>query len=192
MLSTGGARSRGANAGWDDCNGFAGDGCESSLVSVDHCGTCGTACTNAHGTTGCVGGTCAPECDTGWGSCNGNPDDGCETFLRTLTDCGSCGTPCDIPNASESCSTGTCQLAACNVGYDNCDGNQTNGCELNHEAYSNSCSAAEVLGGFCGDVSCGLFCPTSTRATEHRIRVGATPPGTRRNLRLASSYSERP
>lgn len=33
--------------GFDDCNGDASDGCESSLETIDHCGSCATSCGSA-------------------------------------------------------------------------------------------------------------------------------------------------
>ncbi|MBM4335342.1 MAG: hypothetical protein FJ108_05415 [Deltaproteobacteria bacterium] len=68
---------------------------------------------------------------------------------------------CNLANASESCSTGTCLLTSCNFGYSNCDGNQSNGCELGHGSAPNTCASATNLGSFGGDAACGFLCTDS-------------------------------
>jgi len=102
--------------GFDDCDGLAASGCEVSLGSdVVHCGGCNEPCSNGHGTTSCMSGTCVPTCSSGWGSCDSNPDNGCETQLGTLTNCNGCGNAC--PNAMAG-ATAVCRAGVC--GY-NCD-----------------------------------------------------------------------
>lgn len=136
--------------------------CRDLASDESNCGSCGSVCSNPHGTTACSGGECYPtSCSTGWGNCDLNGPNGCERSLRTLTDCGACGAPCNLANASESCSTGTCLLASCNSGYSNCDGNESNGCELGHASAPNACASAANLGSLGGDSSCGAFCTSS-------------------------------
>ncbi|MBM4318619.1 MAG: hypothetical protein FJ125_01345, partial [Deltaproteobacteria bacterium] len=88
------------------------DGAVDELVGsdVNNCGSCGTVCSNPHGTTSCIAGQCTPVCVGLWGSCDGNRINGCEAALTTLVNCGSCGTPCALANAAESCADGTCRL----------------------------------------------------------------------------------
>ena len=77
--------------GFDDCNNDLGDGCETNVTrAMNHCGTCGTVCTNDNGTTSCVAGACAPVCAGDFADCNGDPNDGCE--LNPLADDNSCQT----------------------------------------------------------------------------------------------------
>ena len=138
--STGSCILTGCNAGYGNCDGIPANGCEINFnTDSAHCGSCGTGCSNDHGSTVCSGGTCAPTCSNGFDNCNGNPNDGCETNTKTLTNCGGCGTPCSFPNASASCSTGTCTMGSCNAGFANCDGNASNGCEVNLNTDSNNC-----------------------------------------------------
>lgn len=68
------------NPGYDDCNGAAGDGCEVELATdVDHCSRCGNACSLAHATPLCSGGTCrVSTCDARFFDVNGADSDGCE------------------------------------------------------------------------------------------------------------------
>ncbi len=68
--------------------------CDDVCVAADDpafgCGAATCApCANAHGTTACVGGLCAPGCDPGFGDCDGDPTNGCET--DTTSDPADCG-----------------------------------------------------------------------------------------------------
>jgi hypothetical protein len=99
------------NAGHADCDAAAANGCEVTLATnLANCGSCGAACTNAHGSTSCSSSACAPTCSSGWGSCDGNARNGCETALNTLTNCGSCGNVCpnSMAGASAVCNSGVC------------------------------------------------------------------------------------
>jgi serine/threonine protein kinase len=94
--------------GYDDCDGIAENGCETSLrTDPRHCGSCGAACRPLpHAQVGC-GDTCRIyRCDLGYEDCNGITDDGCET--RTDSDahhCGWCGNACP---AKQHCQRGRC------------------------------------------------------------------------------------
>jgi hypothetical protein len=68
-------------AGWGNCNGMDGDGCEADLqTSEDHCGTCGTACATNAGTVSntCTTGACVPDCQPGYNDCDTSRANGCE------------------------------------------------------------------------------------------------------------------
>eukprot|EP01113_Clastostelium_recurvatum_P040305 TRINITY_DN6259_c0_g1_i4.p1 TRINITY_DN6259_c0_g1~~TRINITY_DN6259_c0_g1_i4.p1 ORF type:complete len:1216 (-),score=131.62 TRINITY_DN6259_c0_g1_i4:53-3700(-) len=88
----------------------------------------------------------------------------CALPLTTLTNCGSCNTPCSRANAAASCSSGSCAILACNIGYDNCDATDFNGCEtqLNSLQHCGACNApcaranaaATCSSGACAIVSC--------------------------------------
>ena len=116
--------------GWADCDGNAGNGCETDIAAgVDDCGGCGHACGNPHGGVACTGGACVPACDDGWASCDGDPDDGCETSTRTLARCGGCDAACDLAHAAETCVTGACLPTSCTLPWEDCDGDPGDGCE---------------------------------------------------------------
>ncbi len=71
------------DAGFGNCDGQTGNGCETTLGTPANCNACGNTCSNSHGSNACVStgpGTfdCSPTCSTGWFNCT-NPDDGCET-----------------------------------------------------------------------------------------------------------------
>jgi len=99
------------NAGNANCDSNVANGCEVTLATnVAHCGSCGAACSNAHGSTSCAGGSCAPSCASGWGSCDSNPRNGCESELTTVSNCGTCGNVCPnaMAGASSVCNAGAC------------------------------------------------------------------------------------
>lgn len=104
----------GCGGGLTNCGGT----CVNTDTSPMHCGACGTACTNPHGTTSCVAGACTPVCAAGWGDCNGNPNDGCGTNTNTDSlNCGTCGTVCNNVKQGMTCQNGTC---ACPAGWNEC------------------------------------------------------------------------
>src|SRR5262249_42530159 len=128
-------------------NACCGNVCVDLSSNISNCGSCGTVCGNAHGTTSCSGGQCAPVCSGFWGDCDGNRPNGCETATDTTTNCGGCGIPCSRSNAFTSCPSGACTLGSCFSGYANCDGNNNNGCERFIGGHSNS-SPGQYLGSF--------------------------------------------
>lgn len=101
-------------------------------------------------------------CTATTADCNVNPRDGCETSTTSVTNCGGCGVPCALQNAVTTCATGSCEIAGCNNGYSNCDGNTPNGCEVSHSSFSNACATAESVGQFCGDAASGFLCPATS------------------------------
>lgn len=146
--------------GGDCLNGACCTGvCRNLATDPSNCGTCGLACTNANGTTACTAGACSPTCSEGFANCDGNVNDGCERSIRTNTDCAACGVGCSRTNASATCNTGTCRIATCTSGFADCDGVDSNGCELAHGSASNACATATDLGAYCADENygCGAF-----------------------------------
>jgi hypothetical protein len=153
------------SSGWADCDLMASNGCETPLNTLANCGACGNACSNAHGSTTCSAGTCAPQCVSGWASCDGNASNGCETSIFSTSNCGLCGVLCDYPNAGESCATGTCSLGTCSPGFGNCDGNAANGCETatnTSNQHCGGCNQACAAGKVCSNGSCLDACAPGT------------------------------
>jgi hypothetical protein len=108
------------------------------------------------------------ECAPGFGDCNATEADGCETDVTSnAADCGACGVTCTgRPHTSGgTCSAGKCQLS-CAVGYADCNGDPSDGCEVNTKtdpANCNSCKHQCTAGGFettpsCSAGVCGLVC----------------------------------
>lgn len=139
------------NAGWGNCNGVYGDGCETNInTSLSNCGACNNTCSVAHGTPVCSSGACAiASCSAGYANCNGLYSDGCETNTTSnVNHCGACNNACaSIPNGSSACTGSTCTIGSCFSGYANCNGVYADGCETNITNNNNHCG------------SCGTVCP---------------------------------
>ncbi|MFO0625452.1 MAG: FG-GAP-like repeat-containing protein [Polyangiales bacterium] len=152
------------NAGFGDCDGDPSNGCETSTnTAIAHCGACGRACTVPNATAACVAGACGVgACNAGFGDCDGDPRNGCETDLRTTpSSCGACGRACAAANGVAGCAAGACTVAGCNAGFGNCDGNASNGCEVDtrtSNAHCGACSAACTTGMVCSASVCGNVC----------------------------------
>jgi hypothetical protein len=86
-----------ADAGFGVCVEGGKTVCENLAADVANCGACGNVCTNAHGTTSCVGAACKPICDAQHLDCDGAPGNGCELDVTTDANCGACGAACQSP-----------------------------------------------------------------------------------------------
>ncbi|MFT3775810.1 MAG: MopE-related protein [Minicystis sp.] len=107
----GGACAVGAcNAGFDDCDKLAANGCETILTTATDCGACGVPCAPAHASSSCATGSCAlTACAPGYYDCDGNPQNGCE--LMPCVD----GSHCQVNAGCQSgvCASGFCAAPAC-------------------------------------------------------------------------------
>ncbi|MBI5478167.1 MAG: choice-of-anchor D domain-containing protein [Deltaproteobacteria bacterium] len=133
------------------------DGGADPMTDPNNCGTCGHVCVVAHGTAGCVTGSCVvAACDTGYADCNTLPGDGCERDLNTDPDaCGGCVQACsNINMLTRTCGGGTCN-GTCATGFADCNGNKlTDGCESELAIDPNNCS------------QCGMSCSNNHMATR--------------------------
>jgi hypothetical protein len=104
-------------------------------------------CKAPYATSACSNETCAVKtCDPNRADCNGKYDDGCETLTNTLTNCASCGVACAPAHAKGECSDGTtCKVEKCDTGYEDCDAQHGNGCEVFTDGDPKNC-------GLCGNV----------------------------------------
>ncbi|MFO0624493.1 MAG: Dickkopf N-terminal cysteine-rich domain-containing protein [Polyangiales bacterium] len=148
------------NAGFEDCDRSATNGCEASTTSDPrNCGACGRVCNPAPNvaTLACVAGACTRvACATGFGDCNRQASDGCEADLRaSVAHCGACGAACPdftrdpMGALGTVCNAGTCGYTMCASGRADCDGDVTNGCEvdlLTSLAHCGACRSACVAG----------------------------------------------
>ena len=112
-------------------NGFAScdfdlfNGCESSIDTFEHCGSCDPCKDHQH----CSSGFC--ECDPGWKDCNSIASDGCETSLIDNNNCGDCGNECELMSATATCPNQVCQIFSCDDYYQDCNKDPSDGCETN-------------------------------------------------------------
>ena len=155
------------NAGFGDCvkpaAPAADDGCETNTATnVDHCGTCGRACSGANvASKSCTAGACDSACDVGFANCVMPPtgaDNGCE--LPVLTDdanCGGCANDC---SGGLDCDKGPLNQKVCGCGNNaecggggNCNG-ATGICTCNGTA----CGAGEVCVGNACSCNNGAAC----------------------------------
>jgi hypothetical protein len=108
-------------AGFANCDGDPGNGCETHLASsATHCGRCGGYCNFPNASPTCMASACAlASCGLGFANCNNLPSDGCEVDTRTNPQhCGRCGGQCP---PGEQCVSGACALI-CATGQRACAG----------------------------------------------------------------------
>lgn len=123
--------------------------CNASCVLDDNpdfgcAGPSCTPCSTANAAAACDStGHCAiGACSQGYADCNHDPSDGCEKNLQTDPgNCGSCGTPCVEAHATASCSAGKCAISSCDAGYQDCNANPGDGCEINTDSDPSNCGA---------------------------------------------------
>jgi hypothetical protein len=150
-----------------NCDVASANGCESYLKSdVGNCNACGNNCPNTGGMPVCNNGSCGySACFAPYQDCNGGT--GCVTNLSNdANHCGSCNNKCSFDNATASCVGGTCTMT-CSAGFEDCDGNKANGCEVNttnNVNYcgncSNKCSFANAASGCVNGVCTVVACNT--------------------------------
>jgi alpha-tubulin suppressor-like RCC1 family protein len=162
VCAAGACRVAGCEAGFEDCDGDAANGCEADLGSPDACGACGAICTGAHATMRCEGGACVvAACAPGFADCDGDARTGCEADLASPRDCGACGHTCELANAVERCEAGSCGLAACASRFADCDDDPASGCETRLDRLSDCggcgvrCEPAHAVGS-CATGSCAI------------------------------------
>lgn len=78
------------------------------------------------------GGVCVPGCNpehacpTGLDCCGG----ACISTKADLNNCGACGKVCDtLAHTTVKCAEGACKIASCDLGWADCTGGDTDGCE---------------------------------------------------------------
>jgi hypothetical protein len=148
-------------SGRGDCDGNPSNGCEASLTTEpSNCNGCGNSCVNLNqvATATCAAAACAiTSCDAGYANCDGQVFNGCETNTRTSNnDCGACGVQCPIAPGNTLnglCVDGRCNCAANRL---DCDGDRSNGCEVNRLRDRDNCGACGVtcISKICRDGAC--------------------------------------
>jgi hypothetical protein len=87
-------------------------------------------CVLSHASAVCEEGACAvAACVGDYRHCSGATE-GCETDLaHDPRNCGACANQCVIPNGYPGCSARQCAVGGCFLGWNDCDGEWSNGCE---------------------------------------------------------------
>jgi hypothetical protein len=136
--------------GWADCDMMPDNGCEVYLLTnVYHCGQCYYSCFDLPYVFDvvCVAGGCViNSCMGSYGDCDGIADNGCETdLLSSVLNCGSCGNNCLNLNHVElaDCVAGSCVINRCDSGFEDCDGQVSNGCEININSDPYNCGECD-------------------------------------------------
>jgi len=144
-------------AGFGNCDGVAGNGCEvDTASSATNCGVCGTACAiTGNQQARCAAGVCGGgACLAGFADCDGVASNGCEvTLASSAAHCGACGNACALANAVAACTMGACAVATCAAGFSDCDAVTGTGCEVDTRSSATHCGA------------CGTVCPARANAT---------------------------
>ncbi len=139
-------------AGKGDCNGEAADGCETTVSNdVLNCGGCGIECVAANANVECVAGKCQiASCKGSYADCSGGYADGCETNTDvSISHCGACNAACTIAGGVPKCDGGSCEVNSCSGSFRDCDGNPSNGCEVNIATSTQNCGGCGSAGKNC-------------------------------------------
>ena len=188
----------------DNCDGVIDEGVDTTS-DPNNCGSCGMRCEIPRAFVDCVASTCTlTECDVGFYNLDGVDTNGCEyrciptetndavcdlrdndcdgevdedvDFQADPINCGSCARTCRFARAVAGCTAGECLISACETGFYNLDGFDTNGCEY-------SCTPAVPAVETCngrdddcdgmideGDPEGGGVCGSTTGACETGIQ----------------------
>lgn len=92
-----------------------------------------------------AGPSCVPSAET----CNGEDDD-CDGQIDEEFDlqrddehCGACGNACSLANAGASCESGACAIDWCERDFEDCDGDPSNGCEVDTDTDDDHCGRCD-------------------------------------------------
>ena len=113
--------------------------------------------------------TCSTEglagsdiCDGFDNDCDGSADEDFD-LNSDLDNCGTCGNACDFAGGVGSCNAGICEMAGCDSGFGDCNGDMTDGCEQNLLNDVNHCGGCNQLcdppnaTGSCEDGDCKII-----------------------------------
>ncbi|PZR06388.1 MAG: hypothetical protein DI536_30425 [Archangium gephyra] len=135
------------NANFDNCDNNASNGCEVNTgTSLGNCGACGNVCNANNGAASCSNGSCGIACGSGFANCNGSLSDGCEVNTNaSVAHCGACNNACTAANATAACSNGDCTIGSCSAPFRDCNGQVSDGCEINSSNNVNNCGACGTV-----------------------------------------------
>ncbi|MFK8004560.1 MAG: hypothetical protein AB8H86_33640, partial [Polyangiales bacterium] len=123
-----------------DCDEDAATGCETAVTTPANCGSCGASC--GSDSPLCEMGECVATCSDGLFECDG----ACVDVDVSSAHCGMCGNACEVPGGAlmATCEAGVCGFE-CNAGRENCDGEATNGCEVDTSSSAANCGMCGVM-----------------------------------------------
>ncbi len=145
------------NAGFADCDGDPENGCETSIETAEHCGSCALRCAEptplcrtSGGSTGCVSGCSATTIRCG---------STCVDTTSDTSNCGACGRACLAPaGGRSSCAAGGC-TRACPTGQHECDGRCTPDVSVSScGARCAPCATVPNASASCAMAVCGFVC----------------------------------
>ena len=133
---------------YGDCDEYSANGCEASLLSANHCGSCSRSCNLPHAISGCQFDSFSStyscvikSCEERYADCDQDPSNGCEVNLNyDLDHCGGCDLKCDPKHTIDKrCSFGVCTILQCEYHWADCDQQIGNGCEVDLREGFNNC-----------------------------------------------------
>ncbi|MDF2694419.1 MAG: hypothetical protein K0S65_2802 [Labilithrix sp.] len=158
--------------GWGNCDGKLDNGCEVDLTrDPKNCAACGQECASGQ-VCGMLRDAKVPAClcNSGETLCGNGENEvyACADLLNDKNHCGACYNDCGArvfttPNTFGECTQGRCSRT-CLAGFADCDGDPSNGCEVNLNTDSSNCGACgqwcaasqgqPCIGGACLTVEC--------------------------------------
>lgn len=146
------------SGGWGNCDGRADNGCEKPLTTNQDCGSCDSPCA--------AGLNCLYDKDSRSYQCLCPPgltycDQRCVDLTSDDNNCGTCGQVCGVPGSKiyvGFCSYGECAFA-CSTGWEDCNGNSVDGCEINTMSDPQNCGGCGITcDGIAGQACAGGRC----------------------------------
>jgi hypothetical protein len=172
---------------FSDCDAMRSNGCERAWATGacgPTCTNCTTAVANASGRLCSGAGACDyASCTSGFSDCDGNRTNGCERVWSGSScgaSCTDCATTLQHATGSSCTAGGTCNYTTCMAGFDDCDGDRSNGCETAVNTATrcgscgNDCTDQNVVGGTC---SGALMCVITACAVGRANCDGLTTNG---------------
>ena len=189
QICSGGSCTTSCGANQTLCGAGAASTCTNTTYDPANCGGCagvsgGVSCgPYANATALCSSSSCVASCQVGFADCDGKLPNGCETSITAdPANCGACGNVCTAAdNVLPVCTSGKCGGSSCRVGFADCDGNSTNGCESDKANDSANCGGCPGLG--------GAACSGSTPVCSAGICGTTLPAGVMQNVPVAALTS---